>query len=218
MAMLKILSGTYRSRSLQAPPDSDLTRPCGARVRQSIFGMLQGWFEDASVLDLFAGVGTMGLEAISRGAASAVMIEQNHQVYTLLEANIEALGCRDRATAIMGDALGPACLLRARTPVDLVFVDPPYVMMREEASRRRVLQQIASSRELMGDSGFVVLRSPLGPGAIDLGVAGFAGPEPHRYRPGMWALLYAPAPTMSEPAVTSSTTEPSSDDEAPSGG
>lgn len=191
--MLKILAGEFRSRALVSPPDADTTRPYIARVRESVLGMLHGWFEDASVLDLFAGVGTIGLEAISRGARHVVLVEQNKQICDLLRQNVAELGCADRAIIVQGDALAGTCLLRAERPVDLIFVDPPYSMMEDDVSRRRVIQQIERCRELMGDGGFVVLRSPSGPDDVDLTIAGFDGPEPHRYGKGMWVLLYAPS-------------------------
>ena len=112
-----------------------------------------------------------------------------------------ALGCEDRAVPMMADALGTACLARAEMPVDLVFVDPPYTMMQDEASRRRVLAQIERCAPIMS-GGFVVLRSPVGPDRADLAVPGFVGPEQHQYRPDMFVLLYQPeqAEADDEPA------------------
>jgi 16S rRNA (guanine(966)-N(2))-methyltransferase RsmD len=190
--MLRILAGEFRSRQLQSPPDADTTRPYIARVRESVCGMLQGWFEEATVLDLFSGVGTMGLECVSRGARHVLMVEHDRKIFGLLEANIETLDCGDRVTAVMGDAVGSACLLRAESPVDLVFIDPPYAMLEDEGSRRRVLDQAERCREVMADSSFLVLRSPIGPKDGDFALQGFDGPEAHRYGPKMWVLMYAP--------------------------
>jgi len=191
--MLKIISGEYRSRQLHTPPDESITRPYAHRVKESVFNLLRGWFEDANVLDLFAGVGTMGLETASRGAKQVLMVEQNRTIFQLLEKNIELLGCGDRATAMMGDALGQTCLLRAPRPVDLVFVDPPYAMMLQQESQDRVLQQVKHVRALMGDSGFLVLRSPISPDGPQWEIPGFDGPEVHRHGKDMFVLLYAPA-------------------------
>jgi len=69
-------------------------------------------------------------------------------------------------------------------------------MMHEEASRQRILDQITRCRPIMGDKGFIVLRSPLGPSDIDLSIDAFVGPEPHRYRKDMWTLFYEPAETL----------------------
>lgn len=190
--MIRITGGTHRSRLLRTPPDESLTRPYAQRVREAVFNLLRGWFEDASVLDLFAGVGTMGLEAASRGASRVVVVERDRRVFQLLEENVRRLDCADRVTAVCGDALATTTLLRASAPVDVVFLDPPYVLMQDEASRRRVLEQAARCREVMADRSFLVLRSPRGPDAWDLTVEGMAGPEEHRYAPDMWVLLYAP--------------------------
>jgi 16S rRNA (guanine966-N2)-methyltransferase len=150
--------------------------------------MLHEWFDEARVLDLFAGVGTIGLEAVSRGAAEVLMVEKSAKTHRLLRENIERLGCGDRARAMLGDALGPAALHGAPRPLDLVFLDPPYSMMHDEQTRQRVLDQAARCRELMADRGYLVLRSPIELGGIE----GFNGPEVHRYRKDMVVLLYEP--------------------------
>lgn len=191
--MLKIISGEYRSRQLATPPDEAITRPYSRRVKESIFNLLRGWFEDANVLDLFAGVGTMGLEAVSRGAKQVLLVEQDRHIFKLLEQNIATLGCGDRAIGMMGDALGQTSLLRAPQPVDIAFVDPPYALMLRPESRQRVIEQIRRLREIMNGRGFVVLRSPIEPDGQEWVIEGFDGPETHRYTKEMWVLLYAPS-------------------------
>ena len=120
------------------------------------------------------------------------MVENNPRTYRILTTNIETLGCGNRARAMQADALGQTCLLRAPSPADLIFIDPPYRMMKEEGFRQRVLELVARCRSIMGGTGFVVVRSPLGPDADRLEAEGFDGPEVHRYRPDMWVLLYEP--------------------------
>ena len=190
--MVRIIAGEYRSRQLLTVKDDATTRPFLSRVKDSVFSMLHEWFEGARVLDLFAGVGTVGLEAVSRGAASVLMVERSAATFRILKKNIEQLGCGDRAKALLGDALGQTALLRAPRPVDLVFVDPPYILLENAGSRQRVLDQIVRCREVMADKGFLVLRSPIGPDEIG-SLEGFRGPEPHRYRKDMWILLYEPS-------------------------
>ncbi len=190
--MVRIIAGEYRSRQLLTVKKDATTRPFLSRVKESVFSMLHEWFEDARVLDLFAGVGTVGLEAVSRGASSVLMVERSAATFRILKKNIEQLGCGDRAKALLGDALGQTALLRAPRPVDLVFVDPPYTLMEDARSRQRVFDQIVRCREVMADRGFLVLRSPIGPDEIG-SFEGFRGPEPHRYRKDMWVLLYEPS-------------------------
>jgi 16S rRNA (guanine966-N2)-methyltransferase len=194
--MLTIIAGEYRSRRLLSPPDERRSRPYLQRIKESVFNQLRGWFDGARVLDLFAGVGTMGLEAVSRGASAVVLVEQDRHIYEILRQNVEALGCGDRAETVRGDALAETALLRAPAPVDIVFLDPPYAMMEDEPSRGRVLAQAARCGSIMAERSFLVLRCPLGPDQIDLGIEGFEGPEAKRHRPDMWVLLYQPRRTL----------------------
>ncbi|UCD75281.1 MAG: 16S rRNA (guanine(966)-N(2))-methyltransferase RsmD [Phycisphaerales bacterium] len=198
--MLKIIAGEYRSRKLLSPPDGEITRPYPQRVKESVFNLLGKWFDGARVLDLFAGVGTVGLEAVSWGAEKVLMVERDRGIFRLLKRNIETLDCDDRATAMCGDALGAACLARAPRPVDLVFIDPPYPMMLDQLQRQRVLNQVIQCRGVMADEGFVILRSPMGPDEADLSIEGFLGPEDHEYGRGMWVLLYEPGSKSERPA------------------
>ena len=187
--MVRIIAGEFRSRQLMTITDDESTRPFLSRVKESVFSMFHEWFQDARVLDLFAGVGTVGLEAISRGASQVLMVERNMRTYRVLKQNIERLECGDRAKTLLGDALGHISLLQAPQPVDLVFIDPPYAMMEDPAVRRRVLDQIQRCRGIMAAKGFVILRSPIGSDDVEP-VEGFDGPEVHRYRKDMWVLIY----------------------------
>jgi len=188
--MLRIIGGEFKRQRLEGPAGGETTRPMSGLVKEAIFNLLRGWFDDANVLDLFAGVGTMGLEAVSRGAKRVLMVEQNRQSFRTLQENIRRLGCEDRAEAMHGDAFSPLLAARAPTPVDVVFVDPPYAMMLDENDRRRVFQQIAMLKDVMAEKGWVVLRSPDLEGDVDLSLPGFEGPETHRYSRDMLVHLY----------------------------
>jgi 16S rRNA (guanine966-N2)-methyltransferase len=122
---MRIIAGEWRGRKLQAP-SGDATRPTADRTRETLFSMLLsrlGSFEGLAVADLFAGSGALGLEALSRGAASCLFVEQDAAAIRALRANIAALGVQVggqvRATSVL--ALGPA-----KAPLDLLFLDPPY--------------------------------------------------------------------------------------------
>ncbi len=190
--MLKIISGEYRSRQLLTPEGEDRTRPMTARVKESVFAMLHGWFKDARVLDLFAGVGTVGIECASRGAKEVVCIERDRDVFRYLEHNIATIKCGDRVTAVQADALGPTALARSPKPVELVFMDPPYAMMIDPASRKLVLAQAARTRALFAPKGFLVLRTPIDLDESERAIPGFKGPESHQYKDDMWVYLYMP--------------------------
>jgi 16S rRNA (guanine966-N2)-methyltransferase len=147
------------------------------RVKESIFNVLRGWFEDAVVLDLFAGVGTMGLEALSRGARHATMVERDRGVLDCLEANVRALCVEDRARPVQADALSPAALAGIPAPVTVAFMDPPYPLAEQSSGRRRILEQCARLRASMADGGWLVLRLPYALGEEERSIAGFRGPE-----------------------------------------
>ena len=122
---MRIVAGEWRGRKLTAPK-GDATRPTTDRTRETLFSMLAsrlGSFEDLAVADLFAGSGALGLEALSRGAAHCLFVENDGAALDTIRANIAALKARDRATVQAGSvmSLGPA-----KAPHDLILLDPPY--------------------------------------------------------------------------------------------
>lgn len=125
---MRIIGGAWRGRALTAPPGS-ATRPTSDRVRQALFNRLlhapwagRGAVEGVAVLDVFAGTGALGLEALSRGAATAAFIERDPGALAALRANIGQCGAQDRCRVVASDARRPppgrACAL--------VLLDPPY--------------------------------------------------------------------------------------------
>ena len=122
---MRIIAGEWRGRKLQTPA-GDATRPTSDRTRETLFSMLVsrlGGFEGLAVADLFAGSGALGLEALSRGAASCLFVEQDAAAVRSLRANIAALRAQDRSEVRAASvlALGPA-----KGPLDLLLLDPPY--------------------------------------------------------------------------------------------
>ncbi len=122
---MRIISGQWRSRPLVAPK-GDTTRPTADRTRETLFSMLAsrlGSFQDLHVLDLFAGSGALGLEALSRGAASCTFVEQDRAALDALDTNIAKLGAKTQSDVRRASvlSLGPA-----RQAYDLVLLDPPY--------------------------------------------------------------------------------------------
>lgn len=122
---MRIIAGEWRGRPLKAP-QGDTTRPTADRTRETLFSMLLsrlGSFQGLAVADLFAGSGALGLEALSRGAAKAVFVEQDAAALRSLRDNIANLRaqqrCDVRASSVL--AIGPA-----REPLDLLLLDPPY--------------------------------------------------------------------------------------------
>ncbi len=188
--MLKVIGGQFKSRRLKTPRDSDTTRPWTGRARETVFNQLRGHIPDGNILDLFAGVGTMGLEAASRGAKHVVMVERDRKIFELLEENIAALDCTDQVSAVSADALGTVPLLRAPKPIDVAFIDPPYIMMSDENLFQRVLHQVEQVGQHIANDGLIVLRSPMNPQRTDHTIDALAGPEVHKLGASMWILFY----------------------------
>jgi 16S rRNA (guanine966-N2)-methyltransferase len=193
--MLQIIGGHYRSRRLQTPRDELTTRPYARRVKESVFNILRGHVQDARVLDLFAGVGTMGLEAISRGAAEVLMVEQDRKIFSILEQNVADLGCEAESDLLCGDALASVALLRSPRPLDILFIDPPFSLMSTDAGRQRVLDQIGRAAPLLAHDALVVLRTPIDAKQIPHTVPELDGPEIRESGRNQQVLLYAPLKT-----------------------
>jgi 16S rRNA (guanine966-N2)-methyltransferase len=128
---MRVIAGRFGGRPLRAPKGR-VTRPTSDRVREALFSML-GDIEGAVVLDLFAGTGALGIEAISRGAAKAVFVERDGSALSALESNLAALGVeRGEAEIRRGDAFGALRGAReGEETYDLVFIDPPYRQARD---------------------------------------------------------------------------------------
>ena len=121
---MRVIAGTARARPLRAPK-GDRTRPTSDRVREAMFNALGSALDlqGARVADLFAGSGALGIEALSRGAASAVFVDEDGAARRAIAANLASTGLADRAEVRGGDAVAAAAVLGR---VDLAFCDPPY--------------------------------------------------------------------------------------------
>ena len=144
---MRIIAGERKGHTIFAPKGLD-TRPTSDRVRENVFNIVAPWVEDAQVLDLFAGSGAMGLEALSRGAARAVFVEADPAACRTIERNLDKLGlrgevrCAEVLTAIAGES----------RRFDLVFCDPPYAERDHEALARYLPR-------LLADDGLLVFET-----------------------------------------------------------
>lgn len=138
---MRIIAGSARGRRLKAPPGTQ-TRPTSDRVREALFSILGPPPQDAWVLDLFAGSGALGLEALSRGAAKAVFVEANAIAMQTLRQNIDELAVADDSLVQRGDALRSLQrYAKEARRFYWIFVDPPYASPLAE----QCLQEIGSS-------------------------------------------------------------------------
>jgi 16S rRNA (guanine966-N2)-methyltransferase len=142
---MRIIAGTHRGHRIAAPKGRD-TRPTSDRVRENAFNLI-GPVDGADVLDLFAGSGAMGLEALSRGAARATFVEADREACRVINANLDKLGLR--ATVLCQDAVRAVAQERGR--YDLVLCDPPY-----DFDPERLAPHLA---RLLADDGLLVWES-----------------------------------------------------------
>jgi len=164
---MRIIAGLHRGRRIAAPPGRT-TRPMLDRVRESLFATLAPWLPDAVVLDLFAGSGALGLEALSRGARAVRFVEQGAAALTVLRANVAALEVGDSVEISRADAMAPASWqggprLGTDARYDIVFLDPPYAMVEDPRRRAHVLAAVSAlSNERLTADGRLVLHVPRG--------------------------------------------------------
>jgi 16S rRNA (guanine966-N2)-methyltransferase len=149
---MRVISGTAKGRRLRATKSPEM-RPTTDMARQTIFDMLGAGVDGARALDLCAGAGTLGIEALSRGAREAVFVEQDRDACAVILQNLEATGLRGAAHIRRTDVM--RFLPRApRTPFDLVFLDPPY--SRGLGFVARVLEKLAAGKWVHGGATVVV--------------------------------------------------------------
>ena len=157
--MPRIIAGEFRSRKLEAPPGR-ATRPILDRQKEALFNVMRDRFPCDGALDLFAGSGALGLEALSRGAARVTLIEKASAALRVLADNVRVLGAGDRASVLRRDALtfDPSELDHT---VDVVFLDPPFPLATDHPERLGQLLDRLVAGGCPRSGGLVVLRLPL---------------------------------------------------------
>lgn len=120
---MRVITGTAHGRKLKELPGLE-TRPTTDRVKEAVFNIIQFDLEGRRVLDLFAGTGQLGIEALSRGAAAATFVDQRRDAALVIKENLKLTGLSDRARVVNGDALG--FLASAGERFHIIFLDPPY--------------------------------------------------------------------------------------------
>jgi 16S rRNA (guanine966-N2)-methyltransferase len=184
---MRIIAGEHRGRRIQAPPGEG-TRPMLDRVREALFSSLGDLVDGARVLDLFAGSGSLGLEAASRGAASVRAVERGGRALKALRKNVETLGLGESVEVVRADALAPPSW--GEGELDLVFLDPPYPLFAG-AERGRILGALHElAGERLAPGGLCVMHVPArGARESELAPDG-SGLEAHERLYGTSALWY----------------------------
>lgn len=149
---MRIISGTSKGRKLVTPRDHSL-RPTSDRVKESIFNILQDKLEGKIVLDLFAGTGNLGIEALSRGAEKTIFVEKGRQALRLIQRNLTLFGLKERSEIFSKDANRAIAILKQKgESFDLILMDPPY----EKGLIQKTLTTLNSNQIFHKDSIVVI--------------------------------------------------------------
>ena len=155
---MRVIGGEFRSRALKSVPGLD-TRPTPDRLRETLFNVLAPRMEGVTFLDLYAGTGAVGIEALSRGAARAIFVEKARAALLTLRDNIRSLGLTPRAEVRQGSPSKLVPLLHA----DIVFLDPPYAQENEYSATLNALAEKAPPLVIVQHSPRLKLAEQYGP-------------------------------------------------------
>jgi len=198
---MRIISGTHRGRRYLPPKDEKTTRPITDRVKQSLFDRLwsQGALPDQpepnappdeqdpggtpepfEVLDIFSGTGSLGLEALSRGATRCTFVDMDRDIIGRLEQNLADLGLKDPARVVKASALNPVWLAQLKPEsTHLIFLDPPYALAEDEQGGQDLARLMSELHRVAAPDCFLSYRTATGttPQPVD----GWEGPTSHAY-------------------------------------
>ena len=154
---MRVIAGEFRSRKLKAAPGLE-TRPTPDRLREALFNVLAPLIADSVFMDLYAGTGAVGIEALSRGARRAIFVERSRAAAQVIHDNLRALGLESQAEVYTSK---PAPVIERMSP-DIVFLDPPYEMEREYDMTMRAVSAGASKLVVVQHASRVTLEPEYG--------------------------------------------------------
>ncbi len=169
---MRVITGKARGVALKTPEGLQ-TRPTADRVKEALFSVIQFDLPNAQVLDLFAGTGQLGIEALSRGAKSAVFVDANDAPCKLVKENLKRTRLEQQARVVKGDYL--SFLKNCRETFDIVFLDPPYAEVFLENALKCI-----SEIDILRSGGIIVTERPLGK-ELDVKLSGFARSRDYKY-------------------------------------
>lgn len=169
---MRVITGTAKGVRLLTP-EGMKTRPTTERVKEAVFSIIQFEIEGSRVLDLFAGTGQMGIEALSRGASVAVFVDERREVCQLVRENLKRARLSDRARIVQSDYMG--YLTRNRDLFDLVFLDPPYAEIFLENALKKI-----SEIDILSDRGIIICERPVEK-PLNIEISGLQRGKDYRY-------------------------------------
>jgi 16S rRNA (guanine966-N2)-methyltransferase len=159
---MHITSGKYKNKRINVPTGE--IRPTQGILRMAIFNFLDDFLKDASVLDLFAGTGAFGIEALSRGARKVVFVDITEKAVLTIKANIEPLGIKDATAVYKMDALTFLVKsIRKHRKFDIIFIDPPYsklYKMKNEMRDNYLVELIDRAKALLNSRSIIIVKHP----------------------------------------------------------
>ncbi len=164
---MRVIAGTARSMPLRTVKGMDV-RPTTDRTKETLFNIIQPWIPGGRFLDLYAGSGSIGIEALSRGASAAVFVEKSRAAQNLIEENLTFTKLIDKATIVKGDVQACLARLEGQEPFDVVFMDPPF---EHELEKETLI--LLSKSALLAKGGIVVVEARPGTDFSYLDALGF---------------------------------------------
>ena len=152
---MRVIAGTAKRLQLKTIEGMD-TRPTTDRIKETLFNMISNYLADCYFLDLFSGSGAIGIEALSRGAAHAVFVEQNKRAMNCIRENLKFTKLFERAELFETDAINALSRLEGKYKFDYIFMDPPYNQLLE----KKVLEYLSSSN-LLAEDGVIIVEASL---------------------------------------------------------
>ncbi len=148
---MRVITGFLRGRNLLTLPGEDVTRPTTQSTKEALFSSIQFEIEGARVLDLFAGSGQLGIEALSRGANFCTFVENNKEAQSVIEKNITTCGISDRSQIVFSDALS---FLNRHGKFDIAFLDPPYNKGLTSSALTKLVSQMSDDGVIICETAF----------------------------------------------------------------
>ena len=180
---MRVISGSARGTRLKTP-EGLKTRPTSDRVKEAVFSVIQFEVEGSRFLDLFGGSGQMAIEALSRGAASAVIVDGRREACKLISDNLKLAHVADRAKVVQSDYL--AYLDHCRESFDLIFLDPPYAEVFLENSLKKI-----SEIDILSSRGIIICERPADK-LLDFEIPGLQRGKDYRYGK-TWVTMFRKA-------------------------